>query len=78
MYCFCVNVYYCHQVSTHYHHIIIYCRFFTEITTDGWVTARTAQLTHSVWVIKANQLTLCREIITICSEIHKKHAKHNV
>src|SRR5215470_11880716 len=34
---------------------------------------RTAQETHSVSVIKASQLMLCREIIAVCSEIHTKH-----
>jgi len=33
---------------------------------------RTAQQTHSIPVTKANQLMLYREIISVCSEIHKK------
>jgi hypothetical protein len=32
---------------------------------------RTAQYTHSVSVIKTNQLMLYREIIAVCSQIHK-------
>ena len=28
---------------------------------------------HSVWVIKTSQLTLYREIIAVCSQIHTKH-----
>jgi hypothetical protein len=31
------------------------------------------QRTHSLSFIKASQLVLCREIITVCSEIHTKH-----
>jgi len=34
---------------------------------------RTAQYTHSVSVIKTNQLMIYREIIAVCSQIHKKH-----
>ena len=34
---------------------------------------RPAQKTHSVSVIKTNLLTLYREIIAVCFEIHKKH-----
>jgi len=34
---------------------------------------RTAQLTHSVSVIKPSQLMLYREIIAFCSQIHTKH-----
>ena len=34
---------------------------------------RTAQQTHSLSVIKTSQLTLYREIIAVCSEIHTKH-----
>jgi hypothetical protein len=34
---------------------------------------RTAQQTHSVSVTKTSQLMLYREIIAVCSEIHKKH-----
>ena len=33
----------------------------------------TAQLTHSVSVIKTSQLMLYREIIAVCSEIHTKY-----
>jgi hypothetical protein len=33
----------------------------------------TAQKTLSLMVIKTNQLMLYREIIAVCSEIHKKH-----
>ena len=38
-------------------------------------TIRTAQETHSVSVIKASKLTLCREIIAVCSEIRTKHVR---
>ena len=34
---------------------------------------RTAQITHSVSVIKTSQLMLYREIIAVCSQIHTKH-----
>jgi hypothetical protein len=34
---------------------------------------RTAQYTHSVSVIKTNQLMLYSEIIAVCSQIHTKH-----
>ena len=34
---------------------------------------RTAQLTHTVSVIKTSQLMLYREIMAVCSEIHTKH-----
>jgi hypothetical protein len=36
-------------------------------------SARTAQKTRCVSVIKPNQLMLYREIIAVCSEIHTKH-----
>ena len=38
---------------------------------------RTAQQTHSVSVIKTNQLMLCREITAVCSESHTKHVLVN-
>jgi hypothetical protein len=39
----------------------------------GKDSARAAQWTLSVSVIKTNQVRLYREIIALCSEIHTKH-----
>jgi len=36
-------------------------------------SARTAQLTLSISVIKTNQLILYQEMIAVCSVIHSKH-----
>ena len=36
-------------------------------------SVHTAQETHTVSVIKTNQLMLYREIIAVCSQIHTKH-----
>jgi hypothetical protein len=38
-----------------------------------YTTARTAQETHSVSVIKTSQLMLYREILAVCSQIHTKY-----
>jgi hypothetical protein len=46
---------------------------FCTATLNYIYSVRTAQKTHSVSVIKINQLMLYREIIAVCSEIHTKH-----
>ena len=47
-------------------------QFYSPVFKDS---VRTAQETHSVSVIRTNQLILYREIMVVCSEIHTKHIK---
>jgi hypothetical protein len=42
-------------------------------TVNCTYPVRTVQQTHSVSVIKTNQLMLYREIIVVCSQIYTKH-----
>ena len=52
----------------------------TEVLEENlliWITftdpVRTAQYTHSVFVIQTDQLMLYREKIAVCCQIHTKH-----
>jgi len=47
--------------------------FKEKINFNYAYSVRTAQLTHTVSVIKAGKLMFNREIIAVCSEIHTKH-----
>jgi hypothetical protein len=40
---------------------------------QGQLFFYTLQKTHCVFVVKTDQLILCREIVTVCSEDHMKH-----
>ena len=47
--------------------------FKEKINFNYAYSVRTAQLTHTVSVIKAGKLMFNREIIAVCSEIHTRH-----
>jgi len=55
---------------------IKYSMFKTSWTKRNTVCLKTQSVPrskHSVWVIKTSHLTLCRQIIAVCSDTHTKH-----